>query len=211
VRCVRAVGCEEWLETNVVTITVGADAVAEIHGPDVICVGDPVTYSAYQNPAGASYIWDFGYYATPSVSTANMVTVSWSQAGVYNVVLVVENNGCVSTDILPIFVTDSPGMCNNLQNPNGNALQSVKKASKTTARLFPNPVSDDLNIQWEKALSIPVDIELISVDGRKLLETSAAEGDISHQAHLSSFRPGIYMLKLRYADGEMEVFRVVKQ
>jgi PKD repeat protein len=211
VRCVRAVGCEEWLETNVVTITVGADAVAAIQGPDVVCVGDAVTYSAYQNPAGASYVWDFGYYATPPVSTANAVTVSWSQAGVYNVVLVVENNGCVSTDILPIFVTNSPSMCNNLQNPNGNVLQSVIKGSKTTARIFPNPVSDELNIRWEKALSTPVDIELISVDGRKLLETSAAEGDISHQARLSSFRPGIYLLKLRHADGEVEVFRVVKQ
>jgi hypothetical protein len=90
-------------------------------------------------------------------------------------------------------------------------LQSVIKGSKTTARIFPNPVSDELNIRWEKALSTPVDIELISVDGRKLLETSAAEGDISHQARLSSFRPGIYLLKLRHADGEVEVFRVVKQ
>ncbi|MCB0522673.1 MAG: T9SS type A sorting domain-containing protein [Lewinellaceae bacterium] len=214
VRCARAAGCD-WLESNVVTITVGTDAIAAISGPDAVCVGDVVTYSAYLNPTGASYVWDFGYNATPAVSTAPSVGVSYSQAGVYYITLIVINNGCVSTDVLPIAVTNSPNLCNNLQNSNGNTWQVLKpgsgKPSKAGAHVFPNPVSDELNIQWEEAIATDVEIELMGIDGRHLLNFKAREGDASFRTGLSGLQAGMYLLQLRYADGEQEMFRIVKQ
>ena len=40
-RCVRAVGCTEWLVSEVVTVTVDDEAVALIDDPGAICVNDP--------------------------------------------------------------------------------------------------------------------------------------------------------------------------
>lgn len=111
IRCAKAADCDDWLESNVVTITVDDDAVAAITGENAVCVGDEVLYEAYDNGPDASYSWDFGPWATPSTSTDQNVLVTWNQAGVVYVTLTVENNGCTSTTEMGVSISDSPVFC----------------------------------------------------------------------------------------------------
>lgn len=111
-RCARREGCIEFLETsNIVVKEVGDVAVAQIDGPDIACEGDTETYTALDNGAGATYLWDFGPHADPQTSTDPVVDVTWLQYGVYTIQLTVEKDGCTSYAWLDIFVTNSPTIC----------------------------------------------------------------------------------------------------
>lgn len=113
VRCVKAAACSDWLESNIVEIAVGDDAVAEITGIDHVCVGDQAQYFAANSGTGATYSWNFGPWATPSTSTSQNPIVTWNQAGIVYITLSVTNNGCTSTDQLGVAISNSPIICGN--------------------------------------------------------------------------------------------------
>ncbi|MEZ4954194.1 MAG: SdrD B-like domain-containing protein [Saprospiraceae bacterium] len=119
-RCAKAAACDTWLESNVVTITVGMEAFAEITGPDLVCVGDPATYTATANTPGASYSWNFGSWATPSTSTSQTPTVTWSQFGIVHITLTVQYGDCISTTEMGVAVSDSPIICGSPLVVTGN-------------------------------------------------------------------------------------------
>ena len=127
IRCAKAANCDDWFETNIVTITIDDVAVAEISGPDLVCVGDQVTYSAYNNGAGATYSWNFGSWATPSTSTAQNPTVTWTSAGVAYVTLTVNANGCTSSNVLGVAISNSPLICGSPLVINVNNINSNKE------------------------------------------------------------------------------------
>lgn len=112
IRCVRREFCTDYFESNIVTITIGNVAVADINGPTLVCVGDTETYTATASP-GATYSWDFGSGASPQTSTNQTEDVTWSTWGVKTITLTVTKNGCVSTDELDINVTNNPIFCGN--------------------------------------------------------------------------------------------------
>ncbi len=112
-RCARRECCNTYLETNIVTKTVDAAATAVIEGPELVCVGDVVTYSAADAGPNATYSWNFGFSANPSTSNQQIVNVVFNSFGVVNITLDVEANGCLATTALAIFVTDSPPLCGN--------------------------------------------------------------------------------------------------
>jgi hypothetical protein len=176
VRCAKAADCDDWLESNIVTITVGEEAVAEISGPDVTCVGDQVTYSAASNGTGATYSWNFGPWATPSTSTAQNPTVTWNQAGVVYITLTVTKNGCTSTDQLGISISNSPIICGNAIVINvGNMANSV-------------------NVNWEM-MHVPGNYEFVvqrSSDGShfsNLATMPQAQEDGMHDYTFSDYFP----------------------
>ncbi|MEZ4959522.1 MAG: SdrD B-like domain-containing protein [Saprospiraceae bacterium] len=114
VRCTKTANCDDWLESNIVTITVADDAVAIIVGPDAVCEGDVVTYTAGgSNASNATYTWNFGANANPSTATGPSATVTWIAWGVVEISLTVTANGCTSTDVLPISISNSPVICGN--------------------------------------------------------------------------------------------------
>ncbi len=113
IRCAKAADCEDWLESNIVTVEIGDDAVAIISGDEGVCVGDVELYSTPDNGPGATYSWNFGPWASPSTSNAQQVNVTWLQAGLVYVTLTVTANGCVSTDEMAVFISDSPIICGN--------------------------------------------------------------------------------------------------
>ena len=136
IRCAKAANCEDWLESNAVTITVDDVAVAEITGPDLVCVGDVVTYTALNNGPGATYSWNFGPWSTPSTATGQSVTVKWNSAGVVYVTLTVKANGCTSNNVLGVAISNSPIICGspliiNVNNVN-NAVMVEWEMEKMT-------------------------------------------------------------------------------
>jgi hypothetical protein len=113
IRCVRTATCSDWKESNTVTITVDDVAVAEIIGPDVLCVNKATTFTATTNGGNATYHWNFGFWASPATSNQQTATVTYSSWGVTNITLTVTRNGCTSTDVLPISISNDPLICGN--------------------------------------------------------------------------------------------------
>ncbi len=111
IRCARASNCAKWFESNSVKIEVGMEAFAEITGPDLVCVGDDATYTATSNGSNATYSWDFGPWATPSTSNEQSPTITWNQFGVAYITLTVQNNGCTSSSVMGVAISNSPIIC----------------------------------------------------------------------------------------------------
>ncbi|MBI5914056.1 MAG: T9SS type A sorting domain-containing protein [Bacteroidetes bacterium] len=136
IRCAKAQDCDDWKESNIVAVEVGEDAVADIQGLDLVCVGDQVLYTAANSSPGSSYSWNFGPWATPSTSNAQSVLVTWNQAGVVYVTLSVTNNDCTSTDVLGVAISNSPIICGNAivinVNNQGSAVMVEWEAEKVT-------------------------------------------------------------------------------
>lgn len=211
-RCVRAVGCTEWLETNVVEIFVDDDAVAKIDGPNSVCVGDDAVYSAYDNGPGATYSWNFGPWATPSTATGQEVEVTWNQAGIVYITLSVTANGCTSTTSYGLAVSDSPIFCGSaLGNPNSGNTGYTAMEGEVQFEVYPNPVSDFVNIKWNQALDAPMNVQLKAIDGRQLLFNKIDGNNLFHQTDISQMASGIYLLEVEYGDGERQTFKVVKE
>lgn len=211
-RCVRAVGCAEWLVTDVVTITVGNEAVAIIDEPGAICVGDPVQFTAAANGAGANYLWNFGPTATPSLSNDPAPVVTFSQNGYPTVYLTVTNNGCTSTDNLLIAVSNDPVYCGTAINNGGqNGLQFSELEAAIAFRIYPNPVHDKVSVEWGKGIETDVQVEILSVEGKLLVSQKVAADAQFFTTDLSDLHAGIYLMRLRHSDGAQEVFKLVKQ
>jgi len=111
IRCAKGATCDKWYESNAIKIEVGMDAFAEITGPDLVCVGDEATYSATSNGPNATYSWDFGQWATPSTSNEQSPTITWTSFGVAYITLTVTNNGCTSSTVMGVSISNSPVIC----------------------------------------------------------------------------------------------------
>jgi SdrD B-like domain/SprB repeat/PKD domain/Secretion system C-terminal sorting domain len=113
VRCVRRENCVDFLESNIVAIIIDDIAVAEITGPEITCVGDAENFTSASNGAGATYLWNFGDGIPATATTQNVNGVVWNTWGIKTVTLTVTANGCTSTDVHQIAVSNSPTICGN--------------------------------------------------------------------------------------------------
>lgn len=110
-RCARRECCIVYLESNIVTIEVGNVAVADINGPDFICVDEPTTFFAGPTGANAQINWTFGPGLSPQSATGPQVSVTASSHGNFTITLEVTENGCTSTDVETLTATTSPIYC----------------------------------------------------------------------------------------------------
>ncbi|MBK9017083.1 MAG: T9SS type A sorting domain-containing protein [Saprospiraceae bacterium] len=146
IRCVRRENCIDFLESNIVTIIVDDDAVAAIAAIDVACVGDPINFSSQDNGPGASYAWNFGDGLPATANTQNVTGVVWNTWGLKTVTLTVTANGCTSTDVHQISITNSPTYC-------GNAIiidaENMGPTSVMVDWLYPMALAHDANFKVE--------------------------------------------------------------
>ena len=77
-----------------------------ISGPATICAGEPALFTATAAGVGSVYNWTFDQ-ATPATATGSSATPTWATPGEYLITLVVSKNGCVSTYIKTIIITQS--------------------------------------------------------------------------------------------------------
>ncbi|MEN0002598.1 MAG: SdrD B-like domain-containing protein [Bacteroidota bacterium] len=112
-RCVRRECCVTYLESNIITIEVGSVAEAVINGPSIVCEDTPTTFFAAGVGPDAVVEWDFGPGASPQMAMGSNVDVTWSSFGNFEIHLSVTENGCTSTDVRSVTVTNSPVQCGN--------------------------------------------------------------------------------------------------
>ncbi|MFO0004269.1 MAG: T9SS type A sorting domain-containing protein, partial [bacterium] len=64
-----------------------------------------------------------------------------------------------------------------------------------TANIFPNPAKDKVTIMWDKK-NEPVEIVMSDALGRIISHLSVPNGENSVELSLSSFEPGVYIIKV---------------
>ena len=132
-RCVRRSNCQ-YLESNVITIDVGDDAVASISGPTSICVGEEAIFQASNPGNGAVITWNFTGSSAVESSNGALVTTSWATFGSFSVTLTVTANGCTSTETRNIAVLNNPSRCGGNLTANG---------------AIDNLVAREVTIEWQ--------------------------------------------------------------
>ena len=111
-RCARRVGCPNFLEPEVVKVTVKDDASANIVGPSVVCYVDEVTYRVESNTADPDEIrWELPLGVTANSTTGEEITLSFATYGQYTIKVHVTENGCTATGLKRIVSTTNPTYC----------------------------------------------------------------------------------------------------
>jgi hypothetical protein len=211
-RCVRAVGCKEWLETNIIEIVVEDDAVADISGPNSLCIGESGTFTTPDNGPDAQYFWDFGLLASPSQASQQSVNVSWPQQGYYTITLTVVNEGCTSVDSYGVVVlNDSSPFCPPALEGTDPQLEQVNAIWDNEFTLFPTPASDELNIRWDNTIEGPVIFTLFALDGMKIRETTTDGAALRYRIPIEDIPAGLYLLNIQLSNGETINLKAIKQ
>lgn len=133
-RCVRRNNCP-YLESNVLTVEVGDDAVANISGPSVICVGQQAIFQAVNSETN-NITWNFSGSSTVQSATDATVSTVWQTFGNFSATLTIVRNGCTSTQTFNVSVVNTPTRC-------GGNLTASGTVNSLQAR--------DVMIEWELA------------------------------------------------------------
>ncbi|MBR9923056.1 MAG: T9SS type A sorting domain-containing protein [Bacteroidetes bacterium] len=205
VRCVRAIGCDTWLEGDYVTVEVNYDNAAQIILPeDPICINMGVIFSAVP-VTGATYNWQFGGTASPPSANTQDVNVFWSEAGYPYVSLTVTTDSCISTETVQIAVSDDPNYCNITLHSN----DLTQTAGDYT--IYPNPTKGHIFITWESVSSPLIRIDLHSIDGKRIRSDITEGLSGQYETDLSQLPTGMYLIRITGTQGETTVFRVIKE
>ncbi|MDX1941740.1 MAG: SdrD B-like domain-containing protein, partial [Saprospiraceae bacterium] len=107
IRCTRRGSDCPYIETNIVTIVVGNETVAEINGPPVVCQQTPTSFSATDEGPSATYQWDFGAGANPRFVNGRNASTTFSTFGNYFIQLTVIKGNCASTAVKRVVSTST--------------------------------------------------------------------------------------------------------
>jgi protocatechuate 3,4-dioxygenase beta subunit len=77
-----------------------------INGPTQICAGEAAVFNATGAGSGSVYTWTF-MSGTPATATGINVSSTWSVPGEYDINLTVTKNGCTSSYLRSIVITQS--------------------------------------------------------------------------------------------------------
>ncbi len=185
VRCARIAGEDcPYLESNILTVEVGTDAIAEIVGPELVCTGDIVTFEAITATTNAVVEWTFTGPVSPNSASGNSATVTFGNFGLAQATLTVTENGCTATAIQKITVTDSPIYCGNLlpNNPSGGI------------QVYPNPAQDVLHIALPFEDNLETEIYLFDFRGRPIWQQRS--GETLQRIDVGHLPSGFYVLKV---------------
>jgi hypothetical protein len=125
-----------------------------------------------------SWQWTF-MGGTPSSSTLQNPVVSYNTSGTYSVVLTTQNSFGNNTNTRESYITVTAPT-----GVNDNEINRIK--------FYPNPVTDIINIDYEKDLTI----KLFDLYGHLLLT-----GRNNKTLDLSGIKPGLYILEIKTEEG----------
>lgn len=164
--------------------------------PTVDIQNDPTVEFTDESIDAVAWNWNFGDGVT---STDQNPTHTYDEVGVYITSLTVTNNeGCTASAIDTVRVIDASSSTKNFTEIEG-------------VTVFPNPTSNQLNIEVDFEKSENVAIQLTDLLGRPLRqipETNMAKG--TFKMNLSGLSSGVYLLVLKTEDGQA-VKKILKQ
>jgi hypothetical protein len=150
-------------------------------GPTTFCPGDSVILAANQN-ATWTYVWKKYSNAIPG-ATSHLLTATTS--GDYKVI-VIDTNGCVKSSA-KVFV-------------DANCRLS---AADGVVTLFPNPVTDNLNLSLDMPLGSDTPLLVYDALGRQVMSTLMPADEQSWTLNVTQLKKGVYMVVLQLPDGNL--------
>jgi hypothetical protein len=163
-----------------------------------------------------------------STTSGNLIT--WSVGEEINVShyeVEKSSNGISYTRIGEVKATNSSNYSFNDANKSGTDYYRVRSKdldgqsklspvvvirngkSSISLKAFPSPVLNELTIQHEAATTASITIN--SADGRLIRNISPVKGNIQTNVNVSSFQPGLYIIRFQNGDGNIESLKFVKQ
>ena len=83
-------------------------------------------------------------------------------------------------------------------------------AESFQVKVFPNPATDVLNIEWSE-ITDPLNLNLFDATGKQLLLQKALDQTMPKTLDLSGYATGNYLLHLSNSDGEtLKIFKILK-
>ncbi len=167
------------------------------------------------------FVWDFGDGTT---STEAFPTHVYATSGPYTLCLTItDSEGCTDTYCEEISVDDdgflgmSPGGGEVRSALTVNVIQQLpasvnEQPALETTNLWPNPATDQLNLQLHSSRSGRVEVSIINLDGRTLHSSQVALMNGTNRVPLdvNALPAGMYMVRL--TDGQnVATMRFVKQ
>ena len=142
--------------------------------------------------AGATWLWSFGDGVQ---SNLQQPSHSYSQSGTYLVCLdIMDANGCWGSDcdsINVISVTNAAPLDGNIS-------------------IWPNPVKDDLYIQLGKNWDGAVEVNLLDLAGKNILQNRISVGNQRLLIlDLASLPAGLYLIEIRNAESDILAYRKI--
>ena len=141
---------------------------------------------------------------SPTWSSWNHYGYSQANTSVYRLEVEV-SNACNPSRGL---VNTSRSNVKNVANPLTLSLESGADLVKLT-RAFPNPVSDNLFLEWNAALGVQR-IDMLDVAGKLVLSFIPTEKQLKTSLSLSETPEGVYLVRFSTAGGLL-VRKIVKQ
>lgn len=293
VRCARREKCPTYVESNVVQIEVGTEAVAEVALSARICEGEEVEFRALEAEDATEIQWSFTGSAIPAQAVGEAVLIKFSSFGSFQGSLQVSENDCVAQRPFSFNVINNPILCNSplqlqteiveeanrsillswdkpettdtlryeLQfSPDGVQFRSMRQVVDAAAldpsglryvleeqapkpgrnffrlklldqegrfmysevrqllfaeraalaMLFPNPVEDELQLEFIETFGEPVRVELYNFQGHRLAEKELAAGESFIHFQLQAFNPGFYFARIYYGEVPIKHLRFFK-
>lgn len=153
----------------------------------VIVKGSFVADSSYQ------YVMVGNFYDDQHTDTVSILTDTTNLGWLFFASYYYIDDVCVSFDSLACDL-----------NPNG--IYNLKEA-KASIKLYPNPTTNQLTVESTKAINT---IEITDALGRVQSFKSKVQSN-STQIDIHSLASGIYLIKLYFSDGAIEVKKFVKE
>ena len=163
--------------------------------PATICAGTDELYFA--SSAGAdSYTWTTtgADYEECTNGNCSQYYVIWSATG-GSMSVTAENTCGVSAPFL---------LSTNCR---------ISAAGNMDTKVYPNPTSGDLTIEFSSYAGGQYNITITDMAGRTILteDVKATSGLNQHKLDLGSANPGMYVLHLKDANGDINVTKVTKE
>ena len=143
IRCIRIVGCEDFLETNSVTITVKDDAKAEIIADPIVCYSEETTLEVVTKTPNAFVNWKFPGGIKYDVDDRNdkTIDIGFNSFGTYTISVTVMENNCETTSYFQIVATNTSTYCPSV----GFAVTAEAEAETKEVRLEWEVLNDGVN------------------------------------------------------------------
>jgi len=143
-----------------------------------------VTFSDATTGNATSWTWNFGD-GSPASTVQNPVH-TYTEPGVYTVVLTVSNGICSSTFEQTVVISST-----SLNNP-GEAFG---------VNVFPNPASQQVNVEIYRMLTGPVYVQIVDATGRIVTEEEYAPSTTRLSVNIADLAPGAYSVRVKGKEG----------
>ena len=165
-----------------------------------IQVGESVNFTdlSQNNPTSWSWTFEGG---TPNTSTEqNPQNITYNSAGTYTVTLLATNSAGSDTETKTAYI--------NVSNITG----VQKTETNLILSLYPNPASNNVNIQFESKQNQAYKLVLTDVAGKTLLqENIPCSKTFNIQINLNNYEKGMYYIKIYNENTLLNAQKLIKK